>query len=115
MSTPVGPYSPAIRAGDWLIVSGQVGIRDGKLISGGTRDQLRQALENIRTLVEAEGARMDQIVKTTIFLRHMSDYGAMNDTYIAAFGDHRPARAAIGVSELPLNALVEVEAWAYLG
>jgi 2-iminobutanoate/2-iminopropanoate deaminase len=58
---------------------------------------------------------MDDVVKTTVFLRHMSDYAQMNEAYIAAFGDHRPARSAIGVAELPIGALVEVEAWAWVG
>ena len=115
MSTPVGPYTPIVRAGDWLVVSGQVGIRDGKLVSGGTSDQLRQALANLAGLLEGEGASLASIVKTTVFLRHMSDYPAMNETYTDVFGDHRPARSAIGVAELPLNALVEVEAWAFVG
>ena len=116
MSTPpVGPYTPVVRAGDWLVVSGQVGIRDGKLISGGTVDQLRQAIANLAALLEKEGASLDRVVKTTVFLRHMSDYPAMNEAYMEAFGDHRPARSAIGVAELPLNALVEVEAWAWVG
>lgn len=115
MTGPVGTYTPIVRAGDWLVVSGQVGLRDGSLIHGGTREQLGQALDNLRALLESEGASMDDVVKTTVFLRHLSDYGTMNDTYVAAFGDHRPARSAIGVAELPLNALVEVEAWAWTG
>ena len=115
MSTPVGPYTPVVRAGDWLVVSGQVGIRDGALVHGGTQDQLRQALENLRGLLEAEGASLADVVKTTLFLRHLSDYQAANATYVAAFEDHRPARSAVGVSDLPLNALVEIEAWAYVG
>ena len=112
MSTPVGPYSPIVRAGDWLVVSGQVGAVDGKLVPGGTREQLQQALDNLRHLLESEGASLGDVVKTTVFLRHMDDFGAMNDVYVATFGDHRPARSAIGVSGLPLGALVEVEAWA---
>ena len=115
MSTPVGPYTPVVRAGDWLVVSGQVGLKDGSLVSGGVRGQLEQALANLRGLLEGVGAGLDHVVKTTVFLRHMSDYAAMNEVYIAAFGDHRPARSAIGVAELPLNALVEVEAWAWVG
>lgn len=115
MTSPVGPYTPIVRAGDWLVTSGQIGLRDGKLVHGGTQDQLRQALGNLRVLLEAEGATMGDVVKTTVYLRHLSDYAAMNDTYAAAFGDHRPARSAVGVSELPLNALVEVEAWAWVG
>jgi 2-iminobutanoate/2-iminopropanoate deaminase len=115
MSTPVGPYTPVVRAGDWLVVSGQVGIVDGKLVSGGVIGELSQAIANLKGLLEREGARLDQVVKTTVFLRHMNDYAQMNETYIEAFGDHRPARSAIGVAELPLGALVEVEAWAYVG
>ena len=115
MSTPVGPYTPIVRAGDWLVVSGQVGIADGELVAGGTRGQLHQALDNLETLLEGEGATLADVVKTTVFLRHLSDYAAMNETYIAAFGDHRPARSAVGVSELPLGALVEIEAWAHVG
>jgi len=113
MSTPVGPYTPIVRAGDWLVVSGQIGIAGGDLVSGGTRGQLRQALVNLAGLLEGEGATLADVVKTTVFLRHLNDYAPMNETYIAAFGDHRPARSAIGVSELPLGALVEIEAWAY--
>ncbi len=112
MSTPVGPYTPIVRAGEWLVVSGQVGLSDGKLVGGGVAAELRQALTNLAALLEGQGASLSDVVKTTVFLRHMSDYAAMNEVYVAAFGDHRPARSAIGVAELPLGALVEVEAWA---
>ena len=115
MSKPVGPYTPIVRAGGWLVVSGQVGLADGKLVSGGLEGELRQALANLRGLLESEGAGLDQVVKTTVFLRHMSDYALMNEIYTECFGDHRPARSAIGVAELPLGALVEVEAWAHVG
>lgn len=115
MSTPVGPYTPIVRAGEWLVVSGQVGIKDGKLVDGGTGGQLQQALENLDGLLASEGATREQVVKTTVFLRHMSDYALMNEVYLAYFGDHRPARSAIGVAELPIGALVEIEAWAHTG
>ena len=115
MSRPVGPYTPIVRAGDWLVVSGQVGVRDGTLVPGGVQAQVRQAVQNLRDLLEGEGARIEQVVKTTVFLRHMSDYTAMNEAYTDALGDHRPARSAIGVAELPVNALVEIEAWAWVG
>lgn len=113
MTTPVGPYTPVVRAGDWLVVSGQIGLREGQLVSGDTVDQLDQAMSNLSALLAQHGASLADVVKTTVFLRHMSDYPRMNEAYMAAFGDHRPARSAIGVAELPLNALVEVEAWAY--
>ena len=112
---PVGPYTPIVRAGDWLVVSGQVGIVDGKLVPGGVTGELRQAIANLEAQLATEGASLSDVVKTTVFLRHMSDYAQMNEAYMAAFGDHRPARSAIGVAELPVGALVEVEAWAWLG
>ena len=114
MSKPLGPYTPIVRAGDWLVVSGQLGLVDGVLVHGGVADEVRHALANMASLLEGEGAGLSSVVKTTVFLRHMSDYAAMNDAYLEAFGDHRPARAAVGVSGLPLSALVEIEAWAYL-
>lgn len=114
MSKPVGPYTPIVRAGDWLVVSGQVGIVDGKLADG-FEAQCAQALANLRAQLESVGASLDDVVKTTVFLRHMADYARMNELYLEAFGDHRPARSAVGVAELPLGALVEVEAWASTG
>ena len=75
---------------------------------------MRHALANMASLLKGEGAELSSVVKTTVFLRHMSDYAAMNDAYLEVFGDHRPARAAVGVAGLPLSALVEIEAWAYM-
>jgi 2-iminobutanoate/2-iminopropanoate deaminase len=113
---PVGAYTPVVRAGDWLIVSGQVGMGpNGQMVSGGTAGELRQAITNLGAQLATEGARLDQVVKTTVFLRHMSDYNRMNEVYIECFGDHRPARSAVGVAELPIGALVEIEAWAFVG
>ena len=112
MNAPVGPYTPIVRAGDWLVVSGQLGLRDGELVNGGVPEQLGQALDNLAALLAGEGASLADVVKTTVFLRHMDDYDRMNQTYVAAFGDHRPARSAVAVAGLPRGALVEVEAWA---
>jgi 2-iminobutanoate/2-iminopropanoate deaminase len=109
---PVGPYTPVVEAGDWVVVSGQVGIVEGKLIEGGFEAQCAQSMRNLRAQLESVGASMDDVVKTTCFLRHMTDYARMNEIYVEAFGDHRPARSAIGVAELPIGALFEVEAWA---
>jgi len=113
MTAPVGPYTPIVRAGDWLVVSGQVGIVDGALVDGGLDAQLDQAMTNLAAQLAAHDATLDDVVKTTVYLRHMSDYARMNERYCAAFGDHRPARSAVGVAGLPLGALVEVEAWAF--
>ena len=70
-------------------------------------------MANLSALLEGEGASLSSVVKTTVFLKHISDYAAMNEAYVAAFGDHRPARAAVAVADLPLGALVEIEAWAH--
>ncbi len=113
MSAPVGPYSPIVRAGDLLVVSGQVGMLDGKMVAGGVAAETTQAIANLRTLLAGEGATLDQVVKTTVFLRHMRDFSIMNEAYAAGFGDHRPARSAFAVAELPMVALVEIEAWAH--
>ena len=110
MSKPVGPYTPIVRAGDLLFVSGQLGLRDGAFVEGGVAEQITQAITNIAALAQSEGASLDQVVKTTVFLTDMGDYLAMNDAYCAAFGDHRPARSAVAVAALPLDAIVEIEA-----
>ncbi|MEJ5256015.1 MAG: RidA family protein [Acidimicrobiales bacterium] len=113
MSKPIGPYTPIVRAGDLLIVSGQVGVRDGTIVPGGVAAETRQAIENIAALLATEGASLADVVKTTVFLRHMRDFGLMNEAYAEAFGETRPARSTVAVVELPAVALVEIEAWAY--
>lgn len=110
---PIGPYSPVVRIGDWLVTSGQIGAVDGVMVTGGLLAELRQAVANLAEVLGTQGATLDDVVKTTMFLRHMNDYAAMNATYVELFGDNRPARTACGVSELPLGALVEIEAWAH--
>lgn len=112
-SKPVGPYTPVVAAGEWLVVSGQVGVRDGALVDGGVAAQLAQAVRNLAGLLEGQGASLADVVKTTVFLADITDYAQANDAYVAAFGDHRPARSAVAVSGLPLGALVEIEAWAH--
>jgi 2-iminobutanoate/2-iminopropanoate deaminase len=113
MSTPVGPYTPIVRAGDLLVASGQLGLRDGQMVASGVAAETTQAIANLATLLEGQGASLTDVVKTTVFLRHMRDFHIMNDAYVEAFGDHRPARSAFAVAELPMVALVEIEAWAY--
>ena len=103
-----------MRAGDWVVASGQIGVADGSLVDGVVA-QTRQALANLDDLLRTEGASLSSVVKTTVFLRHMSDFARMNDVYAGAFGDSRPARSTVGVSDLPLGALVEIEAWAWTG
>jgi 2-iminobutanoate/2-iminopropanoate deaminase len=85
------------------------------LVDGGVAAEARQALHNLAGLLEGKGASLNDVVKTTIFLHHISDYAAVNQLYIEAFGDHRPARATVAVAGLPVGALVEIEAWAWIG
>ena len=112
---PVGPYTPIMRVGDFLLTSGQVGIAEGALVEGGLEGQLTQALANLRSVLGSEGASLDDVVKATVFLVDMDDYAAMNAIYCEAFGDHRPARSAVAVAALPLGARVEIEAIAHTG
>lgn len=115
MTKPLGPYTPVTKAGDWVICSGQIAIKDGALIDGGVGDQVTQALANMAGLLESQGASLSDVAKTTVFMVDMDDYDEMNVAYIAAFGDHRPTRSAIAVKALPIGARVEIEAWAYVG
>jgi 2-iminobutanoate/2-iminopropanoate deaminase len=115
MNKPLGPYSPAVRAGDFLVVSGQTGSRDGALVDGGLDAECRQVFVNLRGVLDANGASLDDVVKTTVFLVDMGDFAAMNAIYVEEFGDHRPARSTVAVAALPVGARVEIEAWAFLG
>ncbi len=116
MSTPVGPYSPVVRAGDLVVTAGQVGIVDGALADGFAA-QVTQAMRNVATVLAAEGVTWSDVVKTTVFLVDMDDYAAMNEAYVAYLdaevGEHRPARSAVAVAALPIGSLVEIEAWAH--
>ena len=112
MSRPLGPYTPIVRAGDWLIVSGQVGMNHGALAEG-VRAQTAQAITNVAEHLTTMGATLGDVAKTLCFLTDMGDFATFNEAYIAGFGDHRPARSTIGVAALPAGALVEIEAWAY--
>ena len=114
-SRPVGPYTPLVRAGEWLICSGQLGLRDGALVEGGVGPQLSQAIANLEALLAGAGATLGAVVKTTVFLTDMADYALVNEVYMAGFGEHRPARSAVAVAALPLGAQVEIEAWAREG
>jgi 2-iminobutanoate/2-iminopropanoate deaminase len=118
MSTAMGPYSPIVTAGPWLICSGQLGMHSEfgdvpSLVKGGTPAQLTAALENAEGLLRGHGATREEVVKTTVFLTDMADAAAVNEAYVAFFGEHRPARSMVAVAGLPLGALVEVEVWAY--
>ena len=109
MSAPL-PFRPGVVAGGWLAVSGQVGLRDG-VLADGARAQTAQALANLRAVVEFHGATLSDVVKTNVFLVSMDDYDVMNAEYAKAFPNEPPARSAVAVHQLPLGALVEIEAW----
>ena len=113
MSAPLGPYSPVVRAGDFVIVSGQGGMKDGAIVEGGVAAQTTQTMANLSARLEEAGASLRDVVKTTCFLTDMGTFAAFNAAYAEAFGDHRPARSTVEVSALPGGMDVEVEAWAY--
>lgn len=110
MSKPVGPYSPAVRVDNLIFTSGQIGLADGKIVDGGVESELRQAFSNLRSVLLEAGASLNDVVKTTVFLVDMGEYGLMNDIYVEEFDGHRPARSAVAVAALPLGATVEIEA-----
>jgi 2-iminobutanoate/2-iminopropanoate deaminase len=111
-----GPfYSPWRRAGDLVIVSGQLGLlpETGELVEGGTAAELRQALINGSTVLNAAGATLSDVVKATIFILDMNDFAACNEVWLDTFSDPLPARSTVAVAELPRGAKAEVEFWAY--
>jgi len=111
-----GPYSPAIRAGDFLFISGQIPVDSGgALVAGGIEEQTRQAMENLKKVLAAAGATLADLVKITIYLADMDDFPAVNKIYGSYFDLEPPARACVAVKELPRGARVEIEAIAYLG
>ena len=111
----LGPYNVAIAARCFVFTAGQLGLdpRTGILVEGGVEAETRQALINIKNVLEAAGSSLDQIVKTTVFLRDMADFAKMNAVYAEFLGTNSPARSAVQVS-LPKNGAVEIEAIALL-
>lgn len=107
----IGPYSQAIQIGAMLFTSGQIPLRpDGTLVEGGIEEQTKQVMQNLRAVIEAAGGTLGRVVKTTVFLKDLQDFAAMNAVYEAAFAGHRPARSAVQVARLPRDVLIEVEA-----
>ncbi|MFO8074230.1 MAG: RidA family protein [Polyangia bacterium] len=108
----VGAYSQAIRAGEMLFVSGQLGLdpQSKKMVEGGVAAQTAQALTNLEAILKAAGLGMENVVKTTVLLSSIDDFKAVNEVYATRFGDDPPARAAFQAGALPLGGLVEIEA-----
>ena len=112
----IGPYSQGIIANGFIYTAGQLGVvaATGKLIEGDVQAQTRQALENLKCILEAAGTSLDNAVKTTVFLANMDDFAAMNAIYGQYFSSNPPARSTIQVAKLPLAGLVEIEVVALL-
>ena len=112
----IGPYSQAIRTDTMVYTAGQIGIdpASGELIAVSVEEQTRQALTNVRNVLEAAGSSMENVVKTTVFLKDMNDFSKMNAIYAEFFGENPPARSTIAVAGLPKGGLVEIEAVALL-
>ena len=108
----IGPYSQGVVAGNTLYVSGQIPFVPATMTIAGPdiASQTRQSLSNIKAIVEEAGFKVTDIVRCTVFLKDMNDFPAMNAEYAAFFGEHKPARAAVGVSRLPKDCLVEIDA-----
>lgn len=111
------PFSTAVRVGDLLFLSGQIGTKPGtrELAAGGVAAQTRQTMENIKTVLEYAGSSLDRVVKCTVFLKNIDDYGAVNEVYASYFTEDPPARSAVAGSGLALGASVEIECIAMVG
>lgn len=108
---PIGPYTQAMRAGDFVFISGQIAIdpANGKLVGTDAGEQAAQALKNIRAILTAAGLGFAEVVKTTIFLKNMDDFAKVNAVYEECFDKDPPARSTVAVAALPMNAMVEIE------
>jgi 2-iminobutanoate/2-iminopropanoate deaminase len=109
---PVGPYSQAVIAGGFVFLSGQGPLdpATNRLVEGDITAQTERVLENLKAVLEASGSSLGQVLKTTVFLKDLNDFGKMNEVYARYFPQHPPARATIEAARLPLDTLVEIEA-----
>ena len=112
----IGPYSVGVTTGTMVFTAGQLPVdpTTGKIVEGGVQAQTKQALSNLRAVLEAAGSSLEQVVKTTVFLQDMAEFALMNEVYATFFTDNYPARSAVQVAALPLGAAVEIEAIALL-
>ncbi len=113
---PIGPYSQAIIAGGFIFISGQIPLdpATGRLVEGGFKDKVRAVMDNIKSIIEAAGGSMDDLVKVTVYLRDISRFSDFNEVYKEYFKGDPPARAVIEVSNLPKGVDLEVEAIGYI-
>ncbi len=108
---PIGPYSQAIEANGFIFTSGQIAINPetGSLLTGSAAEQVRLVIENLKAVLESGGSALNNVVKTTIFLKDMEDFGAVNEVYAEFFGEGLPARSTVEISRLPKDVLVEID------
>ncbi len=115
--TPIGPYNQAVTIDNLVYTAGQIAIdpKSGQLVGGDVSTQARQVLTNLKNLLEGAGSSLEKVVKTTVFLKDLNDFNAMNTVYAEFFkGDQAPARSTVQVARLPKDALIEIDAVAFL-
>jgi 2-iminobutanoate/2-iminopropanoate deaminase len=107
----IGPYEQAVKVGDFVYASGQIPLdpKTGILVEGGIAVQTRRVMENLKAVVEAAGSSFERVVKTTVFLKNIGDFAAMNEVYAEYLGHVKPARSTVAVADLPRGALVEID------
>ncbi len=112
----IGPYSQAVKAGPFVYTSGQIPLKpDGSLVTGGVEEQTHQVFENLKAVLAAEGLTFQDVVKATVFIKDMNEFGAVNDIYAQYFGEHKPARSTVEVARLPKDVRIEIELIAFSG
>lgn len=106
----IGPYSQGIIVNNMFYSSGQIPLTpEGELVGGSVEEQTEQVLRNVQGVLEAAGASLDSVVKTTVFIKNMDDFGAINEIYAKYFSEHKPARSCVEVARLPKDVLLEME------
>lgn len=111
----IGPYEQAIKVDGMVFTAGQIPLdpKTGNIVEGGITAQTRQVLENLKGVLEAAGSSLERVVKATVFLKNIADFGAMNEVYAEYFGASKPARSTVAVAELPRGALIEIDLIAF--
>lgn len=106
----IGPYSQAVKLGNLLFTSGQIPLGlNGQIVEGGIKEQAHQVFANLKGVLEEAGSSFGQVVKATVFLKDMNQFGELNEIYASYFGDHKPARSTVEVARLPRDVFVEIE------
>ncbi len=116
-AAPIGPYSQGIKAGNFVFVAGEKGIdpATGQIVEGGIQAETRRTLENIKGILAAAGAGMDDVVATSVYMVNLDDFAPMNQVYATYFRNNPPGRTTVGVTSLPAGAAIEITATAYIG